>query len=299
MAVLSIKLTQQQVESILVQHEQRLGQVENKNRTQDTRLMGVETNIVAFSNKIKQFEDKLNNFQLPDTSEVSKAAAEVANAIAGVEAPEGYKLDKRLDDLRAGVLDNTNRLNQIAYIVEKDVLLPRTYLTPSPVTDTTYQLPVPESGSFIPGPIQVLDALGQNPVVIDGQELTAVISQTGQVVFSQAPRQQVTLHYTMRVDLGKLPEDFLTQVLEMNQVDAEIAAEILTLRQQLTQVSTDLLKERLTPKALYATASGSTVYVSWAYEDLPEISHFILERWDPATGQWMPFDGKQGIVYKS
>ena len=54
----------------------------------------------------------------------------------------------------------------------------------------------------------------------------------------------------------------------------------------------------LAPKGLSVNSHGEQVYVYFSYEDSPEISHFVLERWDPDRGRWVPYDGAAGVITK-
>lgn len=45
-------------------------------------------------------------------------------------------------------------------------------------------------------------------------------------------------------------------------------------------------------------ASSDTSYVSFCYNEDCEADYFVLEYYDEATRQWVPYDGKYGIIEK-
>lgn len=242
-------MTQQQLEAIVGTLASRMDACEYKNKKQDIRLMGAETNLVAFDRKMN----------------TATAKIETLESVTG-------------------------------YITDREVLIPRTMVTPV-ITSNTYELPVLEKGSYVSGLVTVLKDDGSGPVVINNTVLTASIVDS-HVEFAIVPNCPVMLKYTIRVKLTDIPEDFLLSLLESNGASAAVTSDILNIYQQLNALDADLLDEQLTPKALYVQAQGSTVFVSWAYQDVPELSHFILEKWNPTTNTWQPYDGQQGVVTK-
>ncbi|AOQ24741.1 hypothetical protein MTAT_04600 [Moorella thermoacetica] len=300
MAILfTAKLTPQQLDFIVGDHEKRLQKVEREDVKQNTRLMGIETNIVNLGNRVKALEQ---NGPPPSSGgggsnggELGPVAQEILNAISGVEAPDGFKLDKRLDDIYNGVLDASNRLDNLAFITEKELLIPRKILTGA-VAKTEYQLPVPAYGHYVAGPVTVYDLSGTRLLKIGEKPVTATITVSGKVTFDQIPYQQVTLVYILAVNLKDLPQDFLTTTIEILRSNTATLSDVLDLQNRMRQSEEALQLERITPRGLYTQAIGSTVYVTWSYEDSPDISHFVLERYDENTGEWVPFDGLYGIV---
>jgi hypothetical protein len=45
-------------------------------------------------------------------------------------------------------------------------------------------------------------------------------------------------------------------------------------------------------------ASSDTSYVSFCYREDTEAQYFVLEYYDEIKRQWVPYDGKYGIVEK-
>lgn len=297
--IFQAKLTQQQIELVLGQQGKRLTALEQKSNQHSARLTGVETNIVYLGNRVtdalRQIDDFLQNNGGGGSGYVpGPEIQEVLNAVAGVDAPDGLRLDKRLDDLYSGILDVGTRVSQVEGVKDKTLIIPRSYNLPS-LSDTLYQLPPPQYGEYVAGVAAVLNETGDSPLIINGELVTAVVSATGQVAFSMIPVQPSTLVYSLRVTLGELPEDFLQLV---NRGNDTVAADLAGIQSQLEANTQAIELEQITPKGLTVTSSGSTVYVSFSYEDSPELSHFILERYDPATGRWVPYDGASGIVPK-
>ncbi len=289
------QLTPQQLDFIVGDHEKRLQKVEREDTKQNTRLMGIETNIVNLGNRVKAIESNGAPPPSGGGTDLGPVAQEIINAIAGVNAPDGFKLDKRFDDIYSGVLDADTRLDNIVFVTEKELLIPRKILT-SAVAKTEYQLPVPAYGHYVAGPVGVFDLSGKRTLKINNKVVTATISTGGKVVFDQIPYQQVTLVYILAVKLKDLPQDFLTTTIDILQSNTATLSDVLDLQDRMTKSEANLQLERITPRGLYTQAIGSTVYVTWSYEDSPDISHFVLERYNEDTGEWIPFDGLYGIV---
>lgn len=41
-----------------------------------------------------------------------------------------------------------------------------------------------------------------------------------------------------------------------------------------------------------------TTSVSWSYRDHPDLEYFILETYDDIKKEWVPYDGRMGIIEK-
>lgn len=48
---------------------------------------------------------------------------------------------------------------------------------------------------------------------------------------------------------------------------------------------------------LYDTETDTT-QISWSYQDDPELEYFVLETYDEIKKEWIPYDGRMGIIEK-
>lgn len=242
-----------------------------------------------------QEDQKIKDSLTKETSERTVADDALMKKIAEVEAKVGTgggtvppDLEQTIQEISAGLAD----------LETKKFLIPIEEVTndgqnPIPVTTNTYKLRYSGPGEIFAGKVDVLDQAGEVPMIgPDNKEITATVDATGTVVFSRPPNAAVRLTFGVLMPFSDLPQEFL-KVRFKSGLEKDLGMLI-----DVRKLKEDMAIEQITPSGLYAQATGSTVYLTFTYQDRPEISHFILERYNPATGQWEPYDGAQGIVTK-
>lgn len=275
----------------------------------------------------KRLEDTLNNLK-EEVYEIAANAVgsggggeltegvfyeELNNAIASVDATieDGLKLDYRLRELQD--LATTG-----GSLSDKRVYMPYKYQLDTPVP--AFSVPQADGIVFVDGEVTVLNLEGMPMTGANGRIITATIDATGQVRFSVTPEQSVLLYFPVDMSFGDIPQDFLylfmQQVLQKNSSMLEVT---LGLREQLDEIFADIeamkgvnwtpdfsimrnyqdiVKEGITPKGLNVEIVDGKANVMFSYNDHPHLSHFVLERLDPETNNFVPYDGESGIVQK-
>ncbi len=209
------------------------------------------------------------------------------------------ELEDRIEDLESGAGPGGPPPEELVELVErvqvledKRLILPVREVTETPITTRSYLLKY-KGGIIQPGPVTVLSADGGRPAFApNGFEITGTVNSAGIVTFNTIPNQKVTIVFGVELSFSELPKEAFQEMF-ITELDRDV-----DLIYQVDRIDRDLELEQITPSALSATAVGDSVYLSWAYKDTPNLSHFIVEVQDPTTGQWVPYDGKSGVVTK-
>lgn len=239
---------------------------------------------------------------------------EINNAIANVDPMilPGLRLDHRLQEIY-------NLANTGAAALEKDIFVPRKFI-PGDITSLTLQGEVLSTERFVAGEVTVLDE-NSLPIIGSKNELiTAQIDESGLITLSEIPMVRTVLFYPIEIEFKDVERDFLYILMEMmlkknhpmmqqvmmissnlNGILEDIEAmkgANWTVDFSIMQNHLDIMREAITPKGVYLTVEDGKTNLSFSYQDSPLISHFVVEKLDPATGEWMPANENGGIINK-
>jgi hypothetical protein len=240
--------------------------------------------------------------------------AEVDNAVSSVDAvvADGLKLDYRL-----------HKITEVAMkgeaLSEKDMVIPQIEV----FNDLMVSNPVltPAAGIlFIEGDVTVLGEDGEPLLDADNDLITGSVDVNGQVNLSAAPGKTVKLIFPAEMDMKDIPKDFLYVFLQtVIQKNSNYMQDILNFQNLLRDVLTDiramkgenwtadysimrnhqeLVKESITPKGLQVEVKDGMAHATFSYNDHPALSHFVVEKLDATTNQWVPYDGSNGVITK-
>jgi|GEM_PF-2707468 len=241
---------------------------------------------------------------------------EINNAIASVDSSisDGLKLDYRIRELQAVAEEGQS-------FAEKDIILPFNYKSEFPLNHYEVQLAPQEGVEYVKGDVTVLDAKGDRVVLGTNQEaITGTVYESGLIILSESPKVPVTLVYPARLNFNNVPEDFLyytlqmmltkssptlTFVQRMEAVVTEVVSDIKQMKgtnwtadYSIARNRKDILLESITPKGLQVEVQNGNVHAMFSYNDHPNLSHFVLEKLNPDTNEYEPFDGQAGVVSK-
>lgn len=237
---------------------------------------------------------------------------EINNAIAEVDPTiqSGLRLDYRLKELY-------NLANAGSLALEKKIYTPRKFV-PGEVTDLTVQGEVSVTEKFVAGEVTVLDETLLPIIGGAGDFITATIDETGLITFSEIPTKRMILFYPIEIEFKDVEKDFLYIMMEMllkknnplmqqvlgisthlNNILADIEAmkgAEWTVDFSIMSNHLDIIKESITPKGVYLSVEDGKTNVSFSYTDSPLISHFVAEKFDEGTGEWVPANANGGII---
>lgn len=239
---------------------------------------------------------------------------ELNNAIASVDptVEDGLKLDYRLRELQDMAVNGGSLTSKTLHMPYKHKVV---------VAETaTYAIPEIEGVVFIGAEVTVLDETGTPFLDAEGKIIRGEINDIGQVSLTSVPPAPYTAYFPVRMELKDIPEDFL--YLFMQQViskNSRIMEVVLTFEDKIENILTDieymkgvnwtpdfsimrnhqeLVKEGITPKGLDIEVKDGLAHVTFSYNDHPQLSHFVLEKWDEDLQKFVPYDGDQGIVQR-
>lgn len=237
--------------------------------------------------------------ELQQEAETRRAADEALQAQIDTLTGRVDDLETRVEDLESGTHPGgpapetlLQLIDRVQVLEDKRLILPVREVTDVPVTSKTYLLRY-QGGTIQPGPVTVLTADGGRPAFsAAGTEITGDVDASGVVTFNIIPNQRVAIVFPVELSFASLPKEAFREMF-ISELDRDVA-----LIQQVDRIDKELELEQITPSGLSAVAVGDMVYLSWAYKDVPNLSHFVVEVQDPITGEWVPYDGKSGVVVK-
>ena len=239
---------------------------------------------------------------------------EINNAIANVDPMvlPGLRLDHRIQEVY-------NLANAGASALEKDIYIPRKFV-PGEITTLTIQGDVLSTEKFVAGEVTVLD---ENALPIIGSKnelITAQIDEAGLITLSEIPLVKTVMYYPIEIEFKDVERDFLYVLMEMLlKKNNPMMQQVMMLSTNLNgiledieamkgvnwtpdfsimQNHMDIVKEAITPKGVYLTVEDGKTNLSFSYEDSPLISHFVVEKFDADSGEWMPANENGGIINK-
>lgn len=273
-------------QEILLQVSEAISAEQTERQSQDAllsqRIGTVESGLQTEKTERQAYDDGI-------LRRVAELEAKVGTGTGGSSIPPD--LDAQLQEISAGLASLKSKTFLVPIEeISNDGSLPA---KPIAVTTNSYKLKYSGPGQIFPGPVDVLNEAGDMPMIgPDGKEIIATVDSSGVVIFSRAPNAVVRLTFGVLMPFSSLPQEFLKVRFKSGlEKDIGLFLDVAGLKE-------DMAIEKITPSGLYAQATGSTVYLTFTYQDRPELSHFILERYNPTTGQWEPYDGQQGIVTK-
>lgn len=177
-------------------------------------------------------------------------------------------------------------------LMEKKIIIPKIYTSDDVVTTESIQIPIHEE-EVVVGPVNIVDQATGQVILRNGMQVTGTIDDEGTVFFNQAPRSDIRIVYGVKVLLSELPEDFLKRHFYTDDDERNM----LTIIDEINELEKDLIKENIKPTGLYTNTTEEGTTITFSYTDDPNLDYFVLERFDEATGRWVPYDGKEGIIY--
>jgi len=309
-AVSQVERNRVQATSAIVKAEDALAEL-------NTATYGV---VAAKGQRLKKLLDDLKD-QVVEIAERAAGAGipeylsdEINNAISSVDSvvSDGLKLDYRLrkiQEIGQAGLDFSN----------KQVIMPYKHVIEERLTTDQLTIPPEEGILFVSGEVTVLDETGSRGILNGSNSLiTGQIDETGKITLSDAPMQPVRLYFPVQMKFNDIPDDFLFLLVETIVSKASpIMESLMRIEKTMSDILNDivamkgsewtadfsimrnhkeLVKEGITPKGLGVQVIDGIVHVTFSYNDHPQLSHFILEKWDEETGDWRPYDGAEGIV---
>lgn len=239
---------------------------------------------------------------------------EINNAIANVDPMilPGLRLDYRLQEIY-------NLANAGAIAMEKLIYVPRKFI-PGEITGLTVQGEVLSTEKFVAGEVTILDENSLPIIGSTNQLITGTIDETGLITLTETPIVKTIMFYPVEIEFKDVGEDFLFVLLEMmlkknhpmmqqvmmistnmNNIIEDIEAmkgANWTVDFSIMRNHLDIMKESITPKGVYLSVEDGKTNVSFSYQDSPLISHFVVEKLDATTGEWMPANENGGIINK-
>lgn len=239
---------------------------------------------------------------------------ELNNAIASVDVTveDGLKLDYRLREL-------ANLATTGGDLSNREWLVPFKYEVTGSLT-ISYVVPAQEGVEFVTGDVTIIGPSG-NPFLDNNYKIiTGTINELGEVTLTEVPPTEYTAYFPVQMKVKDVPEDFLYLLIQQTiQKNSRVMELVLGFENQIMTIVEDiqymkgvnwtpdfsimrnhqeLVKEGITPKGLDVEVKDGMAHVTFSYNDHPHLSHFILERWDEETQQYVPYDGANGIVNK-
>jgi hypothetical protein len=247
--------------------------------------------------------------------ENSTFAREINNAISGVDisVQDGMRLDYRLYEIQ-------QLAAQGGTLGDKEWALPYSYTIDSDVNSTMLRVITEDDIEFLAGEVTVLDHNGSPIADENNQLITGTITEAGDVMLSNIPHKPIKLYFPINVAIKDIPQDFLYVFANMMiQKNGVFMQKIFDFDKAIQDISTDMeamkgenwtvdfsimrnhqdiIKEGITPKGLQVEVQDNIVHAKFSYNDHPNLSHFILEKWDEEKKAYVPYDGAEGVVAK-
>lgn len=177
-------------------------------------------------------------------------------------------------------------------LMEKKIIIPKIYTSEDVVTTDSIKIPTQEDEEIVIGSVNIVDQSTGQIIIRNGMQVTGTINEEGEVFFNQAPRSDIRIVYGVKVLLNELPEDFLKRHFYTDDDERNM----LTIIDDINELEKDLIKENIKPTGLYTNTTEKGTTITFSYTDDPNLDYFVLERFDEATGRWVPYDGKEGII---
>jgi hypothetical protein len=241
---------------------------------------------------------------------------EINNAISQVDSvvPDGLKLDYRLRKIQ-------EMSSSGGAIGDKEIIMPFKHEVTEDLTTTTVQVPEEDGVEFVVGEVTVMESDGVRGILDEaGNMITGAINASGNIVLSSIPNKPVLLYFPVRLKFKDVPDNFLMLlvetviskssplmelILKLEKMMNDLADDIFSMKGSnwtadfsIMRNHQDLVKESITPKGLTISVQSGLVHATWAYNDHPSLSHFIVEKWDKDTNGWVAYDGEAGVVGK-
>lgn len=175
---------------------------------------------------------------------------------------------------------------------DKKIIIPQVYSTDTIITSNQLQIPISPETEVVEGEVDVVDQATGQPILNNGTQVKGYINLSGLVAFNLPPNSDVRIVYGVMILLAELPEDFLKKHFYTDD-DERNMIKIMT---NIDTLEKEMLKENIKPTGLYTRTTDTGTVITFSYPDDPSISHFILEKYDEATGEWVPYDGDTGII---
>lgn len=190
-----------------------------------------------------------------------------------------------------GEISGTGSSSDLGALKEQNVIVPREKSFDN-IMSNTLQI-TNDNGEIVTGSIDVISKETGQFLYKGDTQITATIDDSGNIVFNFIPDEPVTVVYGTRENLANLPEDFLTKHFYTNLDEKNIK----TLMESMKRLEKDVMIERIKPTGMYTknTNKGPTITFSYPQDD--RIDHFVLERFDEVSKEWVPYDGEEGIIY--
>lgn len=191
----------------------------------------------------------------------------------------------------AGATGGTANPEDLEQLKQQQIIIPRSVSfdnvnTKTISIDGTTQ-------SIVSGSVDVISQNTGQVIIRNNNQVTATITETGDITFNILPYEPVQIIYGIRVRLDSLPEDFLIKHFYTSLDEKNIK----TMINNVTTLQSSLIMEQIKPTGLFTknTASGPTI--TFSYPQSEELDHFVLERYNEDTKTWEPYDGANGIIY--
>lgn len=175
---------------------------------------------------------------------------------------------------------------------EKKIIIPQIYTSESIVSNTYLTIPVAADDEIIIGEIDLVDQSTGQVVMKNGEQVTGVIDEFGNVTFNYSPDTDIRIVYGTKVSLAELPEDFLKKHFYTDDDEKNM----ITVIDDINDLENEIIKENVKPTGLYTHTNDAGTSVVFSYADDPNLSHFVLERYDAVENKWVPYDGNKGII---
>lgn len=273
----------------------------------------------ARGQRLKKLLDGLKNSMIEIAENITSSAdkrigIEVDNAISEVDSviPDGLKLDYRLRNIQEMAEQGLHYMNE-------ELIIPYKHHITSSLESRVYDMPAIDGIVYIDGEVTVLDE-NLEPILIDDEIVTAIITDKGRIILSNSLTIPVYVYFPVKMKKKDLPEDVLLYMIDMMiQKNSRLMKTVLKFEQEVNQLyediramkgeswtvdysimrnHRDIIRESITPKGLNISVKNGMVHATFSYSDHPNLSHFILEKRNEQTGEWEPYDGVAGIIYK-
>jgi hypothetical protein len=175
---------------------------------------------------------------------------------------------------------------------EKKLVIPQIFTTSNIVSSNQLQIPIDPLDEVVPGEVDVVDQSTGQVVMSNGVQVTGTVNSGGMVSFSSSPNTDIRIVYGVKVSLSELPEDFLKRHFYTNDDERNM----ITVIDELNELETEIIRENIKPTGMYTKTTPDGTSIVFSYAEDPNISHFILERYDETNGAWVPYDGGSGII---
>ena len=241
--------------------------------------------------------------------------AEIDNAVSQVEemVSDGLKLDYRLREILACA-----EVGQSMAL--KQLIMPMKLSFDAAQNGLVFSAPKQEGVHFITGDVTVLDKDMMPLVDANKKLIRGKINEDGLITITENPNKAMTFFYPVKLAFKDTPEELMYMILDMVVAKNSLYMEKMVLIETaISQLQSDIVmmkganwtvdfsimknhqdivKESITPKGLSVEVIDGKVHATFSYNDHEFLSHHVLEKWDEETKQFIPYDGKSGIIEK-